>query len=443
MDFIKKNLISVIAVALAVIGIPVMVFFSSGLNAANKERLEKGVSQTMGNLTGTRATYEMPVPGADGQPWSVSTEPSQLRNETMRERLERLVARSKAVQGELEERNQRGKTLLVQNDPRYGDLFPAPASESARVALLTRMMEAFPEAHKQLLDAAGVRPALEAERVRSQIEAQRTREVASITSNRVDQTLTEDEEQRVREKLGALRRDLYRAHARETAFYGTPEMFTGVRAFDPEAIEEIIPLERAWEWQHQTWFHQDLVAALTEANTNAEGTASVLGGPVKRVLSISIDPWALPAPTPAALGDDGSGGGGAGGGALNQPIAPDYSVAHDGLAGWPQRPNPLYDLRYATIQMVADGDRIPEIVSAISQTNLMNVIDLDLREYDGDADLKHGYAYGGGQAVVLTLRVDSAWLRSWMKTNMPETWRTQLGIPADPPPALDQTADVS
>ncbi|GAB4517848.1 MAG: hypothetical protein Tsb0013_22070 [Phycisphaerales bacterium] len=432
MEFVKKNLISVIAVALAIIGIPVMVYFSSGWNADNKKRLEDGVSSAMQVIQNTRVNYAMPAVTSDGQAWEQRVEPSQLKNQTMEQRLSMLVERSEAAQRVIEELNSAGKALLVDDDARYGDLFPAYANESARVALLTRMMKAYPEAHQAMLERAGVRGPLPEERVRSQIEAQRTREIAAIVSNRVEQELSDEEMQRVRERLGALRRDLYASHAGDTTFFGTPELFTGVPTLDPEAGDEIITHELAWEWQHRLWVHEDLLGALIDANTDADDDDSVLTGPVKRVVEISVDPWPMPEQVSGVSEQSG----------LATPIPLDYSKAHTGLNAWTERPNPLYDLRYATVRLIADGDRIHEIVKAISTTNLMSVIDLDFREYDGEADLARGYDYGGGQTVALTLRVQTAWLRSWMKQDMPASVRAMLGIPADAPASTSNPDDA-
>lgn len=430
MDFVKQNLISVIAVVLAVIGIPVMVFFSSGWNADIKADLESGVSSAMQTVQNTRVNYQMPAPEAGAQPWELRTEPSQLRNNTMQERLERLVERSTRSQEAIERINKEGKELLVATDERYGDLFPAPQSESARVALLTRMMAVYPDAHESLLEDAGIRGPLPAGRVQGQLEAQQTREMSSITASRVEQELTEEEMDQVRERLGAFRRELYAQHASDTVFFGGPEIFTGVPRLDPEEGDEIITLERAWEWQHRTWVHQDLIAALLEAN----GGDNARTGPVKRVVEISVDPWPIePSSVQAAQPQSG----------LSAPIALDYTEAHTGLRGWQGRPNPLYDLRNATVRVIVDGDRIHEVVDAIGNTNLMFVTDMDIREYDGDIDLRRGYDYGGGQTAALTLRVQTAWLRSWIKTDMPASVRTMLGIPEDPAPLDDQTADAS
>lgn len=442
MPFVKQNLVSIIAVALAIVGIPVMVYFSSGWQADNRKTLEDGVSQTMRTLNGANVQYEAAVPGPDGQPYNLNTTPSQRRNDRMREVREALVRRSSSVRDAIIALNRAGKTLLVSGDARYGDLFPAPASESARVALLTRMMDAYPEAHEKMLEGAGVRGAPNEEAIRSQVEAQQTRRIASITSQRVDQTLSEDEVAELREFLGQYRADLYREHARGTTIFGTPDVFVGLERLDPENGDPIVPLERAWEWQHRTWFNQDLIAALEKANTDSAGNRqNVLQGPVKRIMSIAIEE--LPQVLNQNAGRDGGdgGGGGTGGGSLNAPIPPDYSVSHTGLNAWPTRPNPLYDLRYATVTLIASGERVPEIVEAISTTNIMNVVDLDIREYNGAADLSNGFDYGAGQTVVLTLRVESAWIREWMKTDMPPQVRTRLGIPDDPQPAAE-TADA-
>ncbi len=442
MNFVKQNLISVISVVLAVIAIPVMIFFSSGWNAKIKKDLEDNVGKAVRSLNDSTVQYSAPTAGEDGRPFNVTIEPTQLRNESMRELLERLADASDSVREAYEERNSAGKALLVDDHPQHGDLFPIWNSESARVALLTQIMSAYPDAHDSLLEDNSIRSVPAAEQIASQVEGRRTRLQSEILSARVSQQLTAEELESIAEELSEFRRGLYRQHASETAIYATPDVFSGVVRLDPET--GLVTHEEAWEWQHKTWFHSDIIAALLAAN----GGESVLDGPVKRIIRIAIEPQVAAAPSGGSArgrgGRDDRGGGGmdefgggggaaAGGGSLATLIAPDYTQSFTGLAAWPERPNPLYDLRYADIDLVVDGNRISEVLEAIAAQNLMHVVDMDLREYDANPDRMLGYYYGSGAPTALSLRVSSAWLRSWMKRDMPESVRSTLGIPADAP----------
>lgn len=442
MDFVKKNLISVIAIAVAVIGIPVMLYFSSGLAASNRESLESGVNKAMGILNNSRVTYESPATTQSGETWSVSTEPSNLRNGAARDHLQALVERSTTVLSEIDATNSAGKALLVDTHPQYGDYFPQPVNDSAKLNLNAVMIVAYPDAHDELLEDAGVRGAPPAEVIESQVEAQRTRLVQRIIARRVEQSLSEEELEQVRTDLGAFRAQIYRDYAADTTFFATPAVFSGVERLDPVNGPRLLTVEKAWDWQHRTWIHQDVIAALVSANTDDGERLSVLSAPVKRVVAVEVQPMPAPA-NQSPLGfsqDDGSGGAAPAPASLATPVPLDYTQAHTGLAAWPARPNAMYDTRDVTLRMIVDGDRVAEVVEAISTTNLMKVVEMDFREFDDAADYRAGFDYGPGQTVALTLRVQTVWLRSWTKQYIPPAVRTQMGIPADAPAAANDLA---
>jgi hypothetical protein len=117
------------------------------------------------------------------------------------------------------------------------------------------------------------------------------------------------------------------------------------------------------------------------------------------------------------------------------PIEANYAVSPTGRAGWPDVPNGLYDLRYATVTVIVDANRIPVLLSAFGDTNFMSVADLDVQAFDRFDDAAQGFYYGSDPLVIATIRVESVWIRSWMKPWMPTSVRDQLGIPADAPPA--------
>jgi hypothetical protein len=169
---------------------------------------------------------------------------------------------------------------------------------------------------------------------------------------------------------------------------------------------------------------------------------------VKRILEIDTRPFGtVPGGDGSSsdLGGRGRGGGGeegeevaAGSPDPNAPIAPDFSVAPTGRAGWPAAPNGLFDVRYATIQVIVDVNRLPAVLNAIATTNLMSVIDLDVEAYDRPSDLEEGFYYGPDTLVVATIGIESIWIRSWMVPWMPDGVRTQLGIAPDAPAAPEE-----
>ena len=435
LPWLKANLISVIVVVLALIAAPVMLFFSLGWNKSIKDEVATDVSSTMNKLQGVNVTYEIPsvLPGQD--PWEHRGAPNSELTGRVASVLERMSAESERVREISRERNSSGKTLLVPSG-----LFPRPANESDRVRLLTEFIRVWPEAHRALLEGARAgSPPSPAELV-ARLEAERARKVSAITAERVEQELTEEEELTIAGELAAARAQAYEGAAARISFYADPSVFRGGPA--PGGAAGLPEIDTAWEWQWRYWVHQDIVAALSRANSGGRGGAWIPTpqAPVKRVLSIEVEPLESGrAARDDPFGGGGFGGGGGGGAApmagdTLSAIDPNYSISHTGRAGYPAAPNGLYDVRYVTLEVIADPNRIPELINAITSTNFMTVVGLEFDDADVRESRDRGFAFGPGEVVRATLRIETLWLRAWTKTDMPAGVRERLGIPPDPEP---------
>jgi hypothetical protein len=112
----------------------------------------------------------------------------------------------------------------------------------------------------------------------------------------------------------------------------------------------------------------------------------------------------------------------------SMPIEPDFSWAHTGRFGFPNKPNALYDIRYATVELIVDPLRLPLVIDAINRTNFMTVLEQRARTIPPGADLSFGYDYGQLNLVQATLRIELVYFREWRVPAMPPEIRTRLGI---------------
>lgn len=426
LGWVKSNLVIVIALVLAIIAIPAMLFFSNRWNQSIREEVSADVSNTMRQLSALPVTYDIPAMMTGGEAWqSDRVAPNRQINERMEAVLRRLSSDAERVRDIAIERNQAGRTPLIDG------LFPSPSNENARVGLLTDMTRERPGAYAALLEQARAGMPPEADGVKRTLEARRARLVQEVVQGRVEQDLSEEEAKEIQDRLSEERLEIYTNHASRLSFYAAPEAFIGVRAWRPD--EGLPSIETAWEWQMDLWVAQDIVAAIEKANSGPSGWLPVAAAPVKQVIQIDIEG--------AQSTDTSAGGGGRGfeqpeAGALptdpNAPIEPVFSVAFTGRAGHPTAPNALYDVRYATIEMIVDVNRLPAIINAFSTTNFSSVIDLDFEAIDPHDAMERGLVFGGDYVARATLRVETVWLRSWRKQWMPPAVRQQLGIPDDP-----------
>ena len=442
--WVKSNLIIVIALSVAIIAIPVSLIFSSKMSAKLRAAIQQDVSGAVGQLNGLSVDYTIPPSTPTEQAWSMRAAPNKLRNEAVEQVLKRLTSQSEQVKSEVERRNKGKKRLIISGTSPETTLFPEPANESSRVRLLTEMADKWIEAHGTLLkeSRAGMPP--DPKELLAQLESRLTRLTHEKVSGRVSQELDAAEQDEIASRLASERLAAYKDQANRITFYADPSIFIGV---EPWTADRGVPkLEQAWEWQWVFWINQDIVAALARANSEpGKPWIPEPNAPVKRILSIDVRPFGssqagFGSDANRGRGGDEGSGGGVGSSDPNAPIEPTFVVSPSGRAGWPDAPNGLYDVRYATVTIIADGNRIPKILGAFGDTNLMSVTDVDIRAFDRFGDRDEGFFYGDAPLVIATFRIESIWFRAWMTPWMPAAVRSELGIPADQP-ASDETQD--
>ncbi|TVQ77082.1 MAG: hypothetical protein EA380_07755 [Phycisphaeraceae bacterium] len=440
MPWVKSNLVIVIAIVLAIIVIPVLIYFGASWESSLRDQIRQDVSRSMSQLQGVNVTYEIPALLPGQQAWSQSSVPSMARTNRVAEALDELREASERGRRDILDRNRGTKAPLIDGATPEQRLFPQPSNPQTAVRLPTEFVRQWPRSLRSLLEAAQAGDAPSPEDVQARLEARFERLRNQRLSGRVTQELTDEERAEIRAQLGIERRELYQQHASRLLFYTDPQAFgsySEVRA--AAAATTPATVEQCWEWQWRLWIYEDIVDAIAYANRDEHQMRPFIPlyeAPIKRLMSVRVDPHSESTPGGqrgggsrdpyAGLGDDMGGGGGASG----------FSVAHTGRAAWPNNPsNQLYDIRYVTLQMVADANRLPTIIDAISSTNFMTVIGADVVPFNPEADLANGYVYttGDGAIAVMTLRIETIWLREWMKPYMPPSVRTKLGIPEDAP----------
>ncbi|MCA9282340.1 MAG: hypothetical protein H6812_00920 [Phycisphaeraceae bacterium] len=432
LGWVKSNLLIVVPLVLAIIAMPVGIYFSSGWNKKIREKVSADVRQAESSLN-AKVTYTIPqsVPGE--KEINVSLVPNATANARAKELLEQVVADSAEVREIVVSHNSKGKDgqLLIGGPGSPDRLFPEPAGESQRVSLLEKLHKSRPQTYQKMLADHGAGAPPNAENVLARLVAARDEEVSRILSTRVEQKLTAEEEQQIRERLSAMRVERYRTDARSLSFYATNAIFDPPLEWNSRDLPE---MDLAWDWQHTYWMHCDIFDAIEKANTNPRTGVreTVEYAPVKRVESIRIRPLFAPkddrggpntgepAPTETVAED------------LTQAIAPDYSERHTGRIAWPSKPNGFFDIREAEVTLIADSASLPRIIDAFNSTNFMTVASTTIVDHDAHADLASGYYYGAADLVRVRLTLETIWIRAWVKRFMPPVVRERLGVAPDP-----------
>lgn len=247
-----------------------------------------------------------------------------------------------------------------------------------------------------------------------------------MLAGRAEGDLNPDERDQLTAEMRDLRLDIYRNRAIDLRFYAPPSVFAHVTPADP--TQPVTPVQ-AWDMQHRLWVHEDVLRALQLANSDSSAgwPLSAAEGPVKRLESLSVEPWPLDtvpsAPVP---------------GPVTAPIPLNFDVSPTGRDAWPASPNALFDIRYADVHLVVASDQIPRVVEAIHSVNLMTVVSMQVSAIDQRAELEAGYFFGDSHVVRLTLRIETIWLRQWMAQWMPDPVKRALGVPG----AQEQPGDA-
>lgn len=428
--WMKANVVSVILLAITVVAMPTMFIIGSSMGKKHRAEVEQDVNRNMREVTGITVEYavEPITPGA--QAFRTRMVPNAATTTAIKHLLEQSGREVEAARERVVNFNMAGKRPLVDG------LFPEPSSAIAAPERLDAMAKAWAVSHTPLIERLGGGAPPDAETAMRQLRETAFRAQQDMTGGRTDVPLTPDQQQALTQRLSQERLHLYTNRASRLKFYADADVFGPVAAWTESTAP---PIDLAWEWQWRHWVREDVVRAIAKANEHAP---SVLNAPVKRVERIVIEPLA-------------GGAGGAPGTDATAEVQRDFSKSITGRVGWPASPNPVYDVRYATVTLLADSRELPRVFDAFAQTNLMTVIDVDIASVDDlSSHVRQGYVYSLEPASIVrvTMRIESLWLRDWTLALAPPSVRTAMttgggagteGAPGRRPAQQDYPADHS
>ncbi len=408
---IKSNLISVIAVAIALVAVPVMYVVASGMTASTIETTQEEIRSVEGKLARASVDYSIPAILPGEEQWSLQSPPNTVLSDRVLEARTVVVQQASAVRDVIIDFNSENKQLLIP------ELFPQPQGMSGplgRIALSDRMMDLWPEAHDDLLDAADAAPPLDPDELALALQQQRQRLVQDRQRIAADGQLTAEDVEEITERLSQFRLDAYREHAEGVTFYADRDAFQTMRGFDPDAdppgqneYQRVF-----WEWQHTYWVETDIINGLARANNNR----TVLNGAVKQLINIAVEPLNLDTDASAQTNN------------ANGP----YAESWTGRVG----SSDLYDIRRVNVELVADAGRLNDIINGLAESNFITVTDWDYRILAEGSDLAAGYDAGVATLASLTMTLETVWIPSWYERWVPPAVRPAMGL--DP---LENTED--
>lgn len=438
MGFIKKRWPMIVAIVVILVALPVAWIVSGNLNAGIKQRQENAANNLMQRLDGLKVNYELPAAFEGMETVTQSGMPHRDYTEFFRNEQQKQNERLQQVTGEIIEFNRKGRGLLVEG------LFPKQPEDDSEAQLLRLRMQDMlipgdgDSAYERLLAGLNATTPPEPMSVLDQLNDTRARLFERESAQTGSTDMEPEEREAMEQELSAQRVSLYARPAQEHSIYmsidvlpeGSP--FQVAPGFPRRALSNTPNHGTTFLWQMDYWLAQDLFGFLGQANTRNGDLLPIVEAPIKRVLEIDGRPLKLDRMAsqgefaePIDRGPD----------PAVQMFEPRFHASPSGReANWL---NQLYDIRRVRMSLVVDSARIPEIIDAAAQYNLITVVDLDIEPVNVWLDLEQGYYYGPDHVVQLNLELELVYLRAWTAPLMPNIIRQELGLEPHPEPEED------
>jgi len=417
--WIKAHIAIVVLVVIIVIAPPAGCIGSGFWNKSIRESQQTAAKADYDKLNRARVTYTLPAVLPGEEPISDRRYPNPEVTEAYAQWKAERKQQVAAVKQRAVERNRAGHELLL---PR---LFPAPPpreDQFLRLEFIDTVTGTAdrPPVLQSVLDDLNAGEPVEGQAIAQLLNEYRDAEIEKYqaefgTDELSDERASALEEELVKRRIGALQ-----ARADELSLYASLEAF-------PEHLRRGPPdppaLLDCFEWQWDLWVIEDVGKAIAKANASPDGgLVSIPAAPIKRLKDLRIQ-W-LPTRKSSQVPEAPSGGDGL--------IATDPSVSITGRLT--HQGNNLYDVRPIEVTLVVESARVPEVIDAFNTTNLMTVLDVDLREVDVWEDIEEGFYYGPAHVVEATLTVETVWLREWTAPLMPEDLRVLMYVELEEEP---------
>ena len=437
--FIKKRWPLIVSIVVILVALPAAWVVSSNLNKGIKQNQESAAIGLLTRLDGLKVTYELPAPVEGMEPverTGVMPHPklTEFFGQQQAAQNERLTEATEAII----DFNRKGRGVLVEG------LFPKQPEDDSEAQLLRLRMQGMliprdgASAYEQLLASVNATTPPEPQSVLDTLNDTAARLLERDSAQGGGEMEPEEREQ-MKQELTAQRVSLYARPAQEGSIYlsldqfpeGSP--FVVSPAFPRQAQSGTPGHGLTFLWQLDYWFAQDIVGFLKEANTVNGSLLPIVEAPIKRVVSLDGEPFRLadvdsrdeyadaldPGPEPAT-----------------QVFEPRFHASPSGRdPGWF---NQLYDVRRVKLGLVVDSARLPQIIDAAAQYNLITVVDLDVSPVDVWGDLEQGYYYGQDHVVRLDIELELIYLRAWTAPLMPNVIRQEIGLPEHPEPETEE-----
>ena len=392
---------------------------------------------------------DLPLPG--GEPVTLDTVATEKVVEQFGAVLEKYSKDASEVYAKAHAFHQGSDTDPKHKPVVQSSVFPRYDAKSSAIAEQVRfkVADAIAAAYTKLLEdsRAGSPPSDAA--VTKNIDARELRYIQGDLKQESRAKLSAEQSKQLDTYLGKIRIAEYAEAAKKISIYADLSAFdvpsrTSVTGLYKKPADGAAQDAALFDMQWKLWIASDVMQAFNASNRAA---GSVLQSPVKRLVSLSVQPRETAAV--ASSGEATSMGGEAppadaesGDGAAAAPVAPSAEVALvDPVIDTKQQANRdftkrftgrvtngVYDVRLADVSFIAETSKLPLVFDALSAQNFMTVTNVRLAPADPFIAARAGFLFGPESVSQVTATIETIWFRDWTSKHMPASVRTALGI---------------
>jgi hypothetical protein len=416
MDFVKKNIVSIICGVIAIAAVVAAFVPLGGMVVDVQGQLDKSAQthksmQELGNKA-----RQLPIVDPDkAEAETLTAFPSQKVIDQGKAIVEEMKKQSSAMLAAAIKMNEH--KLLVDKS------LPTPPSQfqqyqfrdQYRDLLLPVTMGALPKIATTM--KGGVPPtSQDLEKRKLEIAERITKELLITVAGQA--TNQQQVQQAINDAVAKLPQEMRQEMANKSLVYVNPDAFDFYQPISGPAAPDPVNIFAA---QLALWVQQDVAAAINDAN---RGAKNVTDAAVKRLIKIQVPAQFVRAAEVPTSGDPD--------GAVNK--APAWSPTG-------RVSNPLYDVVHFTMQLDVEQARLNQFLRTINTNRLINVINVNYNAIDAAERLGQGFIYGDKPVINVQVDCEALFMRSWMTPLMPPIVKQSLGItdqPAGTPPAEGQ-----
>lgn len=469
--WVKGNTMIVTFCAVAVL-VPAGAFFAQGIMGEGVQKKAQERAELFSKVAAAKnESFSLPVPGGEaialtGRPSAELLSNYELAMNGLEADATRIAAAAREFNQGSSGKPKHAPALARKNFPAYAA--GSPAADRVRF----EMVDTLAKSYSDLLTAVRAGSPPESSNVGEAIVAQEKRLIRSDFQADSRSALSGDKIKQLDEKLGKFRIAQYADAAKGFAMYADLSAFEvpskplvqrlRVKTKDERAAHDKLLFELQWKF----WIASDIMRAFALANADS---ASLLNAPLKRVVSLKVQPAEVAGAASQASGEASEMGGDeaaaaeapaeapvdgatADAGATDAGAAPvaepplgtpaidiaqtvnrEYSKRYTGRVS-----NGVYDVRLVDVAFIAETSKLPAIFDALARQNFMTVTNVRLAPADPFAAARDGFLYGAEPVSQVSATIETIWLREWTAEHMPAAVRTALGIADKAPEAAGE-----